>query len=102
MERLITAQGNYRFPIPKGSAFTVAISGTFNGATATVQYLNTVSGTPTAQPFSTTPLALTAAGEKQGINMGAFNEINIAVTVANPTGIVVNVNPSLSLGRERL
>lgn len=101
MELAITAQGNYRFPVPRGAGFTVAITGTFNGSTATVQYLNTVAGAVTAQPFGTTALSLTAAGEKQGINMGSHSEINIAVTVANPTGIVVNVNPLVTLTQER-
>lgn len=222
MEQVITLQGNYRFPVPCGAGFTVAITGAFNGSTATVQYLNTTAGTaqvetatvvaasgctsngtcsltftqtdpttaasltvdvalttaensatlvatalaaglnangefatkwlaagsgadvvitrkrnhlgyfsandtacnlaipaglgitaaPTSvnttagvgptvatNPFSTTALALTAAGEKQGINMGSYNEINLAVTVANPTGIVVNVNPLVTIVR---
>lgn len=99
MQLAITAQGNYRFPVPPGAGFTVSITGAFNGATATVQFLNDVAGTVTAQPFSTTGLSLTAAGEKQGINMGSRSEINIAVTVANPTGIVVNVNPLITLTR---
>lgn len=100
MELAITANGNYRFPVPRGAGFTLAVTGTFNGSTVTAQYLNTVGGTVTAQPFSTTGLSLTAAGEKQGINMGSHSEINIAVTVANPTGIVVKVNPLLSISRE--
>jgi hypothetical protein len=100
MQRAITTQGSYRFSVPLGSAFTVAITGAFNGATATIKYLNDVAGVVTEQPFSTTGLSLTAAGEKSGINVGSHSEIVVAVTVANPTGIVVNVNPSLSLGRE--
>ena len=99
MEQAITKQGSYRFPVPRGVEFTCAISGAFNGATATIKYLNTVAGVVTEQPFSTTGLSLTAAGEKQGINMGSHSEIAVVVSVANPTGIVVNVNPLLSLGR---
>lgn len=71
------------------------------GITAAAASVNTTAGvaskTITAHPFSTTGLSLTAAGEKQGINCGSHPEINLAVTVANPTGIVVNVTPLVTL-----
>lgn len=216
MQRAITLQGSYRFPVPIGSSFTASVAGAFNGSTVTFQYLYDAIGTaqvetatvtaasgatsdgtstlsvtvpiygtfdvpvalvaathttatlvadayaaalnadgrvsgkwifagsganvtmtrrkdsdgyyaanedvniaipaglgitaaatsvgttpgvgpvPTAAPFATTALSLTAAGEKSGVNMGSRNEIVVAVTVANPTGIVVNVNPSVT------
>jgi len=45
-------------------------------------------------PFGTTALALTAAGEKFGVNVGAQNEININVAsaTANFTEVVVVLN----------
>ena len=211
--RVITAQGNYRFPVPRGRSFTLSATGSFNGSTFTAKFLNstagtaqvetatvtaaagctangncalvfTQSGTPntidvtvalttasntatlvaaalaaglnanrefalkwsaagsvativitrrangdgfyagndvacnlaipaglgltaaatsvsttpgvapvvTAQPFGTTAIALTAAGEKSGVNFGAHNEIEVAVTVATPTAVVLTVN----------
>jgi len=84
-----------------GRRFYISITGAFNGSTATVKFLNDVNGTVTAQPFSTSPIAFTAAGEGSGINVGSHNEIVVVVTVADPTGIVVNVIPEALQERGR-
>ena len=74
------------------------------GVTAAATSTNTTAGvaskTVTGQPYSTSALSLTAAGEKTGINCGSHPEINVAITVADPTGIVVNVNPAFTLVRQ--
>ena len=71
------------------------------GVSALASSTNTTAGvdsvTTTAYPFTTTALSLTAAGEKSGVNCGSRPEINVAITVANPTGIVVNVNPAITV-----
>ena len=210
--RVITAQGSYRFPVPRGRSFVLSATGTFNGSTFTAKFLNstagtaqvetatvtgscstngncalvfTQSGTPntidvtvalttasntatlvaaalaaglnanrefalkwsaagsvativitrrangdgfyagndvacnlaipaglgltaaatsvsttpgvapvvTAQPFTTAGISLVnVAGEKSGVNVGAHNEIEVAVTVATPTAVVLTVN----------
>ena len=93
MQKAITLQGSYRFSVPMGRVFYLSATGVFNGSTLTVKYLNDVAGVVTAQPYSTTALSLTAAGEQSGVNCGSHNEIEVVISVANPTGIVVNVNP---------
>ena len=101
MQLAITKQGSYRFPVTKGRTFYAAITGAFNGSTVTFKYLNDVAGVVTEQPFSTTALSLAAAGEKTGVNVGSHDEIVAVVTVADPTGIVINVNPQALQERNR-
>jgi hypothetical protein len=101
MQQAITLQGSYRYSVPKGRTFHLSATGVFNGATLTVKYLNDVAGVVTEQPFSTTALSLTAAGEKSGVNVGSHDEIVVVISVANPTGIVVNVNPEALQERGR-
>jgi len=71
------------------------------GITAAATSVNTTAGVApvlTAYPYSTaavapdTARALTAAGEILSLNIGSHNEINLAVTGANPTGIMVVCN----------
>ena len=101
MQKAITAIGSYRFSVPLGRTFHLSATGAFNGSTLTIKYLNDVAGVLTEQAFSTTALSLTSAGEKSGVNVGSHNEIVVAITVANPTGIVVNVNPEALQERGR-
>lgn len=96
MTKYITATGNYRFPVHPGQTFHLAAVGAFNGSTVKAQYLADLNGVVTAYDFATTAISLTANGEKTGVNHGSYNEININVSVANPTGIAVIVTPSRS------
>ena len=102
MQKAITAQGSYRFSVPMGRTFHLSATGAFNGALLTVKYLNDVAGAVTEQPYATTAITLNnVAGEKSGVNVGSHNEIVVVITVANPTGIVVNVNPEALQERGR-
>lgn len=92
MTKFITATGDYRFPVPIGETFHLAISGNFNGSTIKAQYLADVEGVVTPKDFATTAISLAAAGEKSGVNVGSYHGININVSVAHPTGVAVIVN----------
>ena len=84
------------YKLANDAAFNIAIPAGL-GISAAATSANTTAGvaslTVTEQPFSTTALSLTAAGEKNGVNVGSHDEIVVVITVADPTGIVVNVNP---------
>jgi len=97
----VTAAGNYQFSVPRGSSYTLAVSGTIGTCTVRAQYLTNVAGTITAVNYTTgTSTLVNALGELTLVNVGSTNEINVNVSAT--TAVTLVVNPSMSLGRERL
>lgn len=89
----ITAAGNYRFSVPRGASFSVAVSGAIGTCTIQVQYFTLVGSTLTAVNYTTsTDTLVNVLGELFLVNVGSVHEINVNVSAT--TNIVVVVNPA--------
>ncbi len=88
----IIANGTVKVPVPRGRSFTLAMRGGFDSGTTKVQWWD---GTQW-NDYATAAISLSAAGEKEGKNVGSANEILLVTTgVASASNItaVVNVVP---------
>lgn len=94
---IITANGNYNVPVPTGRGFTIACSGTFDGATITAQY-NTGQSSVVAAYASGT-LTGTTIGAADTVTIGDVDYTFIAALTnpAVPYEVLVGASDSASL-----
>ena len=87
MQKLtITAAGTHLIDVTPGRTVYFAVSGTYT-ATITVEYA-TAPGV--FAPYSTTPVTLSAPGEKTAINVGAHSELRVNVSsYTSGTAIII-------------
>ena len=98
MQKLtITAAGTYLIDVTPGKTIYFAASGTYT-ATITVEYA-TAPGVFT--PYSTTPVTLSAPGEKTVTNVGAHSELRVNVSSYTSGTAIIIANPQALMERGR-